>query len=154
MQAVVEPVLGKFEDDEIVVDSRGSLVHTPYVASVSANNRRWKRLQVLNNIYLGTDLARFEKYHFGHLMTELDKNLDEFVYGTLYGVPISSKFLAVLRELLDFGDALKTLRGDAYEVLRPEQKDHYYQQIEDATNRASEHESELRKVLRSIFPTP
>jgi hypothetical protein len=153
MRAVVQPELGQFEGDEIIVDSSGSLVHTPYLDSIRPDSRRWKRLQVLNNLYLGSDLARFEKYHFGQISAELDKNLDEYVHGTLYGVPISTKLLVVLRELLDFGDGLKTLRGDVYTQLRPEQKDHYYQQVQNTTDRATEHESELRKLLRVILPT-
>lgn len=152
IQSLVNSKVGQFEGDEILVDGEGSTIHTPYFETISPKNRRWKRIRVLNNIYLATEIARFEQNNTGRLTSELDRDLDEFVEGTLYGVPLSPDFLVILRELLLFGNRLKDLRGDVYDELRPESKDRLYNQVTGYIDRDTQHESDLRQAVKSFFP--
>jgi hypothetical protein len=142
---------GKIAGDQIYPDSSGMFVRTPYFQSISAKNRRWKRIQLLNNLYLASDIAIFERDYVQKLSDPLEGSLDGFTSGTLMGTPLSKKFLFLLRELLRFGPQLRVLRGQIYEALEPSSKTDLHDRVIRFTDREIDHESTFREFAKSLF---
>lgn len=147
---VAEPFLGYLEGDRISVDPEGAAIVTPTFDSLSERNRRWKRIHLLNNIYIAYDFALLEQQHLKRIRDELSALLDEFNRGTLFGNPIEPRYLVVIESIMDFGIHLRVTRGEVYEELEPiEMKERL--DIDDYIDRVVNHESFMRSFPKEIL---
>ena len=152
VESITSPVLGHLENDTIVVSKQGALLQTPYFSSISSANRRWKRMQLLNNIYLASELANFER-DFGYKYTNiLQSTLDELNSGTVIGTPIQPKYLVMMRESLLLGPRLCGVRNRVYDELSPNNHSQYISQIDEYTNRIIDHSSMVRDGIKKLAP--
>ena len=151
-QRLSSPQFGNFTEDMLVVNHQGAAIVTPYFWEISPNNRRWKRLQLLNNFYLGSDMARFERQYGGSIVRELDELLDQISKGKLAGDPLVPKYLVMMREALTLGSRLRGARYRVYEELEPEQKHRHLEEIESYLDRIVDHDSKLREAIKQIAP--
>lgn len=143
---------GQLKDDTLVVDRTDALLHTPYFSTISPRNRRWKRIQLLNNIYLATELARYEHDYATTIQNQLKRTLDALNDGTITGVPLRPRYLVAMRESLSLGNRLRGVRAKAYNELEPDHKDEYLRDLREYTGRMIEHDSELREAIRRLAP--
>ncbi|MFA9418453.1 hypothetical protein [Natrinema sp. HArc-T2] len=153
---VAEPFLGYLEGDRISVDPEGAAIVTPTFDTLSERNRRWKRIHLLNNIYIAYDFALLERQHLKRIRDELSVLLDDFNRGTLFGNPIEPRYLVILEAIMDFGIHLRVTRGEVYEELEPiEMKDRVQPDIDDYIDRVVNHNSFLRNtsigILKLVF---
>lgn len=141
---VTEPYMGYLKGDRISVDLDGAAVVTPSFSSLSERNRRWKRIHLLNNLYLAYDFAMLEEIHLKRIRDDLTELLDEFNTGKWFGNPISPRYLGILQAVIEFGIHLRVTRGEVYEELEPiEMKENVRPDIDDYIDRVLEHESVL-----------
>jgi hypothetical protein len=154
IEDVGQPYLGYFKHDEISVDPEGSVITTPNFKSISERNRRWKRIQLMNNIYLAYDFALLERQNLKRIRDNLRSLLDEFNFGSMAGNPIRPRYLVLLQSILDFGTNLRGTRGQAYESLEPmEMKESVGPNLDQYIDRLLKHDSVLRNILQRL-PLP
>ncbi|WP_459193647.1 hypothetical protein [Halosimplex sp. J119] len=141
---VAEPYMGYLKGDRISVDLEGAAVVTPSFSPLSERNRRWKRIHLLNNLYLAYDFALLEERHLKRIRDDLTELLDEFNTENWFGNPISPRYLGILQAVLEFGAHLRVTRGEVYGELEPlEMKENVQPDIDDYVDRVINHESVL-----------
>lgn len=146
------PSFGKLSQDEFIVKSDGAVLYTPEFLDVSPNRRRWKRIQVLNNVYLAVDLGLYERYGVSKLQNAFRELLESLNRGTVAGNVTDAKSLAMASESHRLGDSLSGLRRRAYEELQPDNQTEQREAISEFVSRVVEQDSDLREALRNIGP--
>lgn len=147
-----DPYLGYLQGDEISIDPKGAVIVTPAFDDIRGENRRWKRIHLLNNIYIAYDFALLERYHMKRIRDFLVQLLDEFNHGTILRNPLDHKYLAILDAVLEFGIHLKVTRGEVYNELEPvDMKERVKPDIDDTITRLLDHDPILKKYMPSII---
>jgi hypothetical protein len=146
------PSFGQFENDTIIVHKQGTVLQTPYFSEISSRNRRWKRIQLLNNAYLTTELMTFERDFAQNYIDILQSTLDALSTGTVTGVPIKPKYLVLMHESLRLSSRFRGIRSRMYEEIEPNSKEQHMRQISEYTRRIIDHSSILKETISTLAP--
>ncbi|WP_224268514.1 hypothetical protein [Haloprofundus salinisoli] len=145
---------GLLADDKLVITDRGAFIYTPEFSDNHIQQRRRKRLQILNNILVALDVSKYEQnsmFSIQRKFREIQASLTNRPNRkTLIGHPIEHWQLAVLDDSLLLADNLEELRGKACRTLVPENRDHIKERIAEMANWMIEHDSELKKAISKI----
>lgn len=149
-----KPYFGDYQEDRISVDSRGAILSTPLFECVSERNRRWKRIHLLNNMYIAFEFAQLEINNYKRIRDRLSTTLDKYNSRKVFRDPLSPRSMAILDSLLEFGVHLRDLRGELYSYLEPvDMKENVKPDVDQYIDRTINHQSYARALLNKIhFP--
>ena len=149
-----KPYIGRFDTDAISVARPGAVIQTGAFDEHRHWSRRWKRLQLLNNLYLAYDFAMLEDQHLTRIRDRLGATLDDLDSVSAARKPLTPRALQITDDLLRFGGQLRGTRGQVYEQLEPtDAKESANPVVDDYIDRLLSHETILQQTAGRLPAT-
>ena len=146
----VSPYLGELPTDEFSVSRKGGIIQTNAFNEHQPWSRRWKRIHLLNNIYIAYDFATFEDVNAGIIRDKFSEKIDD-LNRLGFTNPITAKQIKGIEAALQSGKQFRQIRGRVYEQLEPtDRKNDIMPDIDENVNRLLNHETIIEKSISSL----
>lgn len=142
--------LGKYAEDNIYILPFGGFAHTNAFEHLDYESKRKRRLELVNSLYVGSDLAHFMN-HMDDLINQRLQSIDnQIVDGTLRGSPMSLKTVKLLHDLILLTRNIGSLRKRVYDEIRPDGvEDRVESNLERTVTKLANHESDFRQGIKN-----
>jgi hypothetical protein len=143
--------IGKFLEDNIFLSTSGIFAHTTRFDQISPKNRRRRRLNLLNTLYIGGDLGFFTRKYMPRYRSRLRTIDQEVVDGKFFGAPADVELIRRMDDLILLPEGLRGKSRHIYNLLRDEEAiSEYKESLEETTNRLADHDSTFEKILKNL----
>ena len=142
--------LGKYAEDNIFILPFGGFAHTNAFDHLDYEEKRKRRLELINSLYVGSDLAHF-MMHMDDIINQRLKSIDnKMVDGTLSGTPMDLRTVELLHDLILLTRNIGSLRKRVYDEIRPDGvEDRIESNLERTVTKLANHESDFRQAIKN-----